>query len=103
MRMIKRISGEIRKNISEARDKICTAYKLRDKDKAAADWYKEMAAAHIKFNDAGHANVARMISEAKQKMASDPMLPGMMVVYEDMHADIMKESAEVSAMIATFK
>lgn len=103
MRMIKQISADIRCNISEAREKIGMAYKLRDKDKAAADWYKDMAAAHMAFNTAGHANVKRLIDEAKSKRADDKLMPGMMAVYEDMHADIMRDSAEVQAMIAAYK
>ena len=103
MRMIKQISGDIRCNISEAREKICTAYKLRDKDKAAADWYRDMAAQHLAFNTAGHANVKRLIDDAKSKRADDKLMPGMVAVYEDMHADIMRDSAEVQAMIAAYK
>lgn len=103
MRMIKQISGDIRCNICEAREKIGMAYKLREKDKAAADWYKDMAAQHIAFNTAGHANVKRLIDEAKAKRADDKLTPGMVAVYEDMHADIMRDSAEVQAMIAAYK
>lgn len=103
MRMIKQISGDIRCNISEAREKICTAYKLRDKDKAAADWYRDMAAQHLAFNTVGHANVKRLIDDAKAKRADDKLMPGMVAVYEDMHADIMRDSAEVQAMIAAYK
>ena len=101
--MIKQISGDIRCNICEAREKICTAYKLREKDKAAADWYKDMAAQHLAFNTAGHANVKRLIEDAKVKRADDKLMPGMVAVYEDMHADIMRDSAEVQAMIAAYK
>lgn len=103
MRMIKQVSGDIRCNISEAREKICTAYKLREKDKPLADWYKDMAAQHIAFNTAGHANVKRLIDDAKAKRADDKLMPGMVAVYEDMHADIMRDSAEVQAMIAAYK
>ena len=103
MRMIKQISGDIRCNISEAREKICTAYKLREKDKPLADWYKDMAAQHLAFNTAGHANVKRLIDEAKAKRADDKLMPGMVAVYEDMHADIMRDSAEAQAMIAAYK
>ena len=103
MRMIKQISGDIRCNISEAREKICTAYKLRDKDKAAADWYRDMAAQHLAFNTAGHANVKRLIDDAKVKRTDDKLMPGMVAVYEDMHADIMRDSAEVQAMISAYK
>ena len=103
MKMIKMISEEIKGNICEAREKIGMAYKLREKDKAAADWYKDMAAQHIAFNTAGHANVKRLIDDAKSKHADDKLMPGMVAVYEDMHADIMRDSAEVQAMIAAYK
>lgn len=103
MKMIKMLSEEIKGNICEAREKIGMAYKLREKDKAVADWYKDMAAQHIAFNTAGHANVKRLIDDAKSKHADDKLMPGMVAVYEDMHADIMRDSAEVQAMIAAYK
>ena len=103
MKMIKMISEEIKGNICEAREKIGMAYKLREKDKAAADWYKDMAAQHIAFNTAGHANVKRLIDDAKAKRTDDKLMPGMVAVYEYMHADIMRDSAEVQAMIAAYK
>ena len=103
MRMIKKLSEEIRGNINEARSKIGEAYKLRDKDKAAAEWYRDMAAAHLRFNEAGHQNVTRLIHEAKSKMEGNPMMPGMLAVYEDIHADIIKDNAEVQAMIQNYK
>lgn len=103
MRMIKKLSEEIKGNIHEARNKIGEAYKLRDTDKAVADWYKEMAAAHMQFNTNGHSNVARLIADARSKMGNDPLLPGMMVVYDEIHADIMREAAEVQAMITAYK
>ena len=103
MRMIKQISDDMRENICEAKDKIRMAYKLREVDKAAADWYKEMAAAHLNFNTRGHECVAKMISEAKTKMADNPMTPGMIAVYEEIHADIIAENAEVHGMINAYK
>lgn len=103
MRMIKMLSEEIKGNICEARDKICTAYKLKEKDKSVADWYKDMAAQHLAFNQVGHACVKKLIDEAKAKRADDKLMPGMVAVYEDMHSDIMRDSAEVQAMIAAYK
>ena len=103
MRMIKQVCCEIKGNICEAREKICTAYKLREKDKSLADWYRDMAAQHIASNTVGHANVKRLIEDAKVKRADDKLMPGMVAVYEDMHADIMRDSAEVQAMIAAYK
>ena len=102
MRMIKKLSHDIRENIHEAREKIGEAYRLHDSDKAAADWYRDMAAAHLRFNEAGHQNVTRLIEEVRRK-ADHPLTPGMLAVYEDMHADIIKENAEVQAMITAYK
>lgn len=103
MKMIKLLSDEIRENIHEAREKIEEAYEYRDKDKTVADWYKDMASAHLKFNDAGHNVVVHMIEEAKNKMAGNPMLPGMLAVYEEIHTDVAKDAAEVAAMISAYK
>ena len=103
MRMIKKISDDIRGNIHEARDKINMAYKLREEDRAAADWYKEMAAAHIGFNTNGHNVVTHLIDEVQRDKANDPLTPGMMAVYNAIHADLKRESAEVQAMIQNYK
>lgn len=103
MKMIKKISDDMWENIHEAKEKIREAYKLRDHDKGVADWYKEMAEAHMKFNVNGHANVKRLIDSAKIDLKDNPMVPGMLAVYNEMHADIMAEAAEVSAMISAYK
>lgn len=65
MRLIMDLSNEIRGNIGEAREKINMAYKLRDENRAAADWYKSMAAAHIDFNATGHAVAKKAIDDYK--------------------------------------
>lgn len=103
MRMIKKVSDAMRENIHEAKEKIGMAYRLRDEDKMVADWYKEMAAAHIGFNTNGHNVVTRLIEHAKEHMNGNPMMPGMMAVYNEIHADLKRESAEVQAMIQNFK
>ena len=103
MKMIKKVSDAIRENIHEAREKINMAYRLRDADKAVADWWRDMAAAHLAFNEKGHSNVARLIEQAKAEHANDPMIPGMMAVYNEIHADLKREAAEVQAMISAYK
>lgn len=103
MKMIKKISAEIKGNIGEAREKIRTAYELKDKDKAAADWYKEMAAAHLNFNTHGHEIVNKLIADAKANKSDNPLMAGMIAVYEEMHAEIMRDNAEVQAMISAYK
>ena len=103
MRMIKKLSHEIKGNIYGAKEKIETAYKLRDTDRAIADWYKDMALAHMQFNNTGHTLVSRQIAEARESMKDNPLLPGMIAVYDDMHSDIMAEAAEVHGMISAYK
>ena len=103
MRMIKKVSDEIRHNIFEAKEKISMAYRLREEDKAVADWYKEMAAAHLAFNTNGHNVVTRLIDQAKEHHKDNPMTAGMLAVYNEIHADIVRESAEVQAMIQNYK
>lgn len=103
MRMIKKVSDAIRENIHEAKEKIGMAYRLREEDKAVADWYKEMAAAHLAFNTTGHNVVTKLIEHAKEHKRDNPMMPGMMAVYNEIHADLKRESAEVQAMIQNYK
>ena len=103
MKIIKQLSDDIRHNIHEAREKIGEAYRLQNMDRQAADWYRDMAAAHLKFNEYGHANVTRLIHEARSQMGDNPMIPGMLAVYEDMHADVVREAAEVQSMISSYK
>lgn len=103
MKMIKKLTEEIKGNIREAEEKIMMAYKMRDVDKAVADWYKEMAVKHLAFNETGHSIVVRLIKETEETNKSNPLYAGMMAVYNEMHADIMAESAEVQGMIAAYK
>ena len=62
-----------------------------------------MAAAHIGFNNNGHNVVTKLIDIAKEKSKDNPMTPGMMAVYNEIHADLIRESAEVQAMIQNYK
>ena len=103
MRMIKKVSDAIRGNIHEAKEKINMAYHLRDTDKAVADWYKEMAAAHLAFNSTGHNVVVKLIETARAEKNGNPMLPGMMAVYNEIHTELKREEAEVQAMIQNYK
>ena len=103
MKDIARMSDRIRHNIHEAREKIREAYELRDTDRAEADWLRDMAKAHLDFNTKGHDIVTALIAEAEKSRASAPELPGMQAVYKQRHAEIVREAAEVAAMIAGYK
>ena len=103
MRLIKDLCDDIRENIREARDKIDRAYALRDECKAAAEWYRSMAEAHLNFNAAGHEAVTRAIEDYKKKGQHSLLEPGMMAVYDVIHADLVQETNEVRWMIEQFK
>ena len=103
MKLIKMLSEDIKENIHEAEEKIKMAYKMRDTDKAVADWYKDMAVKHLAFNETGHSIVVRLIKDAEEAHKANPLYAGMKAVYDEMHADIMAESAEVQGMIAAYK
>lgn len=104
MKLVKQLMNDISGNIEEAMEKIKTAYSLKDTDRQAADWYKHMAEAHLRFNEVGLACVNTEISNAVSKGAEhDPLYPGMVAVYRDYRADLMTKAAEVQVMISTYK
>lgn len=106
MKMIKCISGNISCNIREAREKIMKAYELRNEDTDAAMWFREMAAAHLAFNDKGHVLVTKAINTYRMsdEYKADPSYAdGMTEVWNSIHADQVQETAEVRAMIDSFK
>ena len=103
MKDIKCISKAIDHNIREAREKICKAYELKDRDRPYADWLRDMAKAHLDFNVRGHEIVAKKIAEFAASGKASELTPGMKAIYEDMHADMIRDAAEVQAMIAGYK
>ena len=103
MRMIKWASDIVAGNLREARKYICKAYDLKETCKPAADWCKEMAAKHLEFNNAGHALVKKMIEDYAASGNNSELAPGMRAVYNDLHCDMMREHAEIQAMITGYK
>ena len=89
-------------NVREARKYAIKAYDLRDKNKAASDWCKEMAAAHITFNTGGAALAKKLMDEAKANDPSERM-EGRLEVWSERHAEIVREGAEVKAMLEGLK
>ena len=100
MREIKRLVKDIETNIHEAREKIGKAYQLMEHDRAYADWQRDMALSHLAFNSRGHEIVKRLIAE--QADSTHPLAPGMRAMFEDVHADMIRETAEVRAMIENY-
>lgn len=100
MREIKRVVKDIETNIHEAREKIGKAYLTIESDRAYADWQRDMALQHLAFNSRGHEIVKRLISERVSE--THPLTAGMRAMYEDRHADMMREAAEVRSMIDNY-
>lgn len=106
MRIIKQLSGDIECNIREAEEKIDTAYRLREQFPQEALWYKDMAIAHLNFNNRAHELVAAQINtyRSSQEYKDHPeYADGMMAVWNDRHADLIARSAKVKSMVDTYK
>lgn len=103
MRMIKWASDIINGNLREAEKYIGKAYELRDVNKDAADWCKEMAAKHLDFNTKGHDLVKKLIADYAASGKHSELAPGMQAVYNEIHADMIKRNAEIMAMISGYK
>lgn len=106
MKLIKQISNDIAENISEAKDKIRTAYELKAESPEAAAWYREMASAHLGFNSKGHEVIKKLIDtyKASEEYKRNPAFAdGMLGAWNAIHDDLIAKTAEVKAMVEGFK
>ena len=103
MRMIKWTCDVIAGNLREARKYVEKAYEMRESCRPVADWCRDMAARHLEFNVQGHAIAKKMIEDFAESGKQSELAPGMQAVYADIHADMMRDSAEIQAMIAGYK
>ena len=106
MKIIKNLCGDIACNIREAREKILKAYEMRSEDMDLAIWQREMAAAHLAFNDKGHSIVTKIINQYRMsdEYKNDPSYAdGMMAAWNEIHNEQIRDTAEVKAMIDAFK
>lgn len=100
MRAIKNVARDIEGNIREAREKIAKAYQMMESNRPYADWQRDMAMGHLAFNAKGHEIVKKMIADVAN--STDPLAPGMRAMFEDIHADMMRDAAEVKGMIDAY-
>lgn len=106
MKLIKQISNDIAENISEAKDKIRTAYELKTESPEAAAWYREMANAHLGFNSKGHEVCKKLIEtyKASEEYKRNPAYAdGMLCAWNAIHEELIAKTAEVKAMVEGFK
>ena len=106
MKLIKQISNDIAENISEAKDKIRTAYELKAESPEAAAWYREMASAHLGFNGKGHEVIKKLIEAYKtsdEYKRNPAFADGMLGAWNAIHEELIAKTAEVKAMVEGFK
>ena len=103
MKTIKTVADIIKKNLHEARKYIEMAIEYKEEAPALSEWARKMAKAHLDFNVEGHAAAKRMIDEYKAKGEHSDLTPGMMALYNFIHAGLVREEAELSAMLQTLK
>lgn len=102
MKLIMKLSADIAGNIDEARDKIRTAYELKSQSPEAAAWYRDMASAHLGFNQTGHNAVKKLIDahRSSETYQQNPAYAdGMIAAWQAVHNDLTAKTAEVKAMV----
>lgn len=102
MKLIMKLCADIAGNIDEARDKIRTAYELKDQSPEAAAWYKDMASAHLGFNTNGHNAVKKLIDAHRYSEVynqNPAYADGMIAAWQAIHNGLTAKTAEVKAMV----
>lgn len=102
MQMIKWAMEVMAGNVREARKYALKTYDLREKNKMASDWCREMASAHLGFDTSGGTLVKKMMDECRAADKSERM-EGMLEVWTERHAEIVKQCAETKAMLDCIK
>lgn len=79
------------------------AFEKKSTDRALADWMKDMAATHMKFNEVGMSLVKKHMDEIASQSNKQDYNAGMLAVWEIVCEDIAEEANEVKAMIDGYK
>ena len=103
MKSIKLTADIIKNNLSEARKYIHMAIEHKETEPILSNWFKDMAKAHLDFNTEGHAAAKKLIEAYKESGKNSDLAPGMMVMFGVIHADLVKEEAELKAMLEMIK
>lgn len=90
-------------NVREAREKIKKAHHWRERNRAIADWQRDMAKGHLDYNTKINDATAKMMSESAAKHAGDHHALGMLDAYKEWLADITDDTVEVMAMLSAYK
>lgn len=93
----------VHENVREAHEKILKAYRLREECKPLADWERDMAMAHIDFNNGGTRLAMDHIQRAREEHAHNERALGKIDAWEHWLHDIVGQMAEVRAIIDSYK
>lgn len=103
MREIKLASDIIKGNLREARKYAEMAMEYKEEHPQLFEWFKKMARTHLDFNTDGHMIAKRMIDDYKASGKHSELAPGMIAMYNIIHADMIKDEAEIKAMLEMLK
>lgn len=70
-----------------------------------AEWYRDMANAHLSFNNRAHEMIIDLIDKYNRsdEHANHPeYAAGMMAVWQDLHNDLVADNARVRAIVDSF-
>lgn len=103
MQMIKWAYEHVRDNVEEAMGYAHKAMTLKEDHRAAADWCIEMAKGHLAFNTAGRNVLDKMMRDIKDMPEHANIAPGLLAVYNDLYADVMRRTTEVQTLIGMYR
>lgn len=103
MKNIKITADIIKNNLREARKYIEMAIEHKEDCPHISEWARKMAKSHLEFNQDGHTIAKKLIDEYKASGNHSDLAPGMMAMFNVIHADLIKEEMELMAMIQSFK
>ena len=89
-------------NVSEASEKIRMAFGFRKDWRALADWLREMAVAHLNFNQNGMKAVQSCMNAMRSDPAHDDLSEGRLQAYDEWLDQIVADTADVQAMISSY-
>lgn len=103
MEMLNWVQEVMDKNVREAHKYAEDAFIKKPKCKAAADWCRDMANMHLQFNTSGAAVMKKIIDHYEHDEEFAAHMPGAIALADCRHAQLMKHTAEVRAMLDMYE
>ena len=103
MHEIRRVAKNLAGNVHEAKKYAEKAHRYRNICKMQADWYRDMATDHLKFNINGRQLFDKHMHDFANMPESAQYLHGIHAAYDEWMRDIDEDTAEVQALLAMYK